>query len=169
MIQGRFFTFSCSFIQCSGGLTKYSIVDFIKSGRLHEIHKISQDFMKSNRILLDYNADFNVDYIMDFSVDLMDFIWNPPNSISGVFTDFMWISCESIIFHYGFHEIQNNLQQDFMNLRDFKGFYEINRTLLDYSTDFNVDFIMISLWISFVDLMDLIWNPPNSIWKIRRK
>ena len=40
----------------------------------HEIHKISQDFMKSNRILLDYNADFNVDFIMDFNVDLMDLI-----------------------------------------------------------------------------------------------
>ena len=63
----------------------------MKSGGFHEIHKISQYFMKSNRILLDYNADFNVDFIMDFHVNLMDFIWNPPNSISVVFTDFMWI------------------------------------------------------------------------------
>ena len=62
---------------------------------------------------------------------------------------FLLISCEfhvkSARFHNGFYEIQYNLQQDFMKFRDFKGLYEINRILLDYNTDFNLDFIMISL------------------------
>ena len=53
-----------------------------------------------------HEIQYNVDFIMDFSVDLMDLLWNPPNSIwetrrkwgislqSVVLIDFRWISCE---------------------------------------------------------------------------